>query len=178
MVESRRSISNSLASNWWSWQSGEHKIYTIASPCRRRRYPTSTHTPPPSPPHYHPHPVQDVQFLAAMGPPGGGRNPVTPRFLRHFNMVAINAFSDETMVRIFSTIISTNMKVSRPMFYHLIPFEVTHIHVYRMFPSSVFRYCDIVKEIADLFRKPQTIVTSPRFVHRSIYRVYSIRVAI
>ncbi|XP_071083415.1 dynein axonemal heavy chain 12-like isoform X1 [Haliotis cracherodii] len=54
--------------------------------------------------------LQDVQFLAAMGPPGGGRNHVTPRFLRHFNLVAMNPFNEDTMIKIFSTLMSTYLR--------------------------------------------------------------------
>ncbi|KAM9785999.1 dynein axonemal heavy chain 12-like [Neosynchiropus ocellatus] len=52
----------------------------------------------------------DLQLISAMGPPGGGRNAVTSRFLRHFNIVSINAFSDDTMVRIFSNVVAFYLK--------------------------------------------------------------------
>ena len=51
------------------------------------------------------HQIIDTQFCAAMGPPGGGRNPVTARLLRHFNMLAFTDMSDASLQRIFSTIL-------------------------------------------------------------------------
>jgi len=56
--------------------------------------------------------LQDIQFLAAMGPPGGSRQDVTPRFIRHFNVVSINTFSDDTMVRIFQTLLQIYLRNS------------------------------------------------------------------
>ncbi|XP_033102995.1 dynein heavy chain 12, axonemal-like isoform X1 [Anneissia japonica] len=54
----------------------------------------------------------DLQFVSAMGPPGGGRNPITPQFLRHFNIVSITPFNDETMSRIFSSIVSYYLRAN------------------------------------------------------------------
>jgi dynein heavy chain, axonemal len=41
-----------------------------------------------------------------MGPPGGGRNPMTARLLRHFNVIAFTDMSDRSTARIFETILS------------------------------------------------------------------------
>lgn len=49
--------------------------------------------------------IIDTVVVSAMGPPGGGRNHVTPRFLRHFNMMCFAEFDNTTLVRIFSTIV-------------------------------------------------------------------------
>ena len=46
--------------------------------------------------------IVDVLFCAAMGPPGGGRNNVTPRYLRHVNLVAISEFDDDTYQQIYT----------------------------------------------------------------------------
>lgn len=50
--------------------------------------------------------IVDTTLIAAMGPAGGGRNNVTPRLLRHFNLLSFSEFDDQTLRRIFSTVIN------------------------------------------------------------------------
>lgn len=51
--------------------------------------------------------LENVMFCAAMGPPGGGRTFITPRILRHFNLVSLTQFDDDSLSLIFSTILKT-----------------------------------------------------------------------
>ena len=45
--------------------------------------------------------IVNTQLLAAMGPPGGGRNEITPRIMRHFNLVCLVDSDNETLESIF-----------------------------------------------------------------------------
>ncbi len=47
----------------------------------------------------------DIQFCAAMGPPGGGRTRITQRYVRHFNLINFVNFSNESLGRVFGTIL-------------------------------------------------------------------------
>ncbi|KAJ8402442.1 hypothetical protein AAFF_G00369310 [Aldrovandia affinis] len=50
--------------------------------------------------------IQDMTIAAACAPPGGGRNPVTPRFLRHFSMLCLPTPSEQSLKQIFKAILS------------------------------------------------------------------------
>ncbi|XP_063710592.1 dynein axonemal heavy chain 3-like [Symsagittifera roscoffensis] len=49
--------------------------------------------------------IVDVLLVSAMGPPGGGRNNITGRMMRHMNIVGIDSFDDDTLQKIFTTIV-------------------------------------------------------------------------
>jgi dynein heavy chain len=49
--------------------------------------------------------IVDVVMVAAMGSPGGGRSFITPRLMRHFHLISLTQFEDDSLTRIFSTIL-------------------------------------------------------------------------
>ena len=50
--------------------------------------------------------IEDIIFLTAMGPPGGGRNDITSRIIRHFNIISYTDIEDSTITSIFMKIAS------------------------------------------------------------------------
>lgn len=48
--------------------------------------------------------IADTTLVCAAAPPGGGRNPITPRFIRHFNMLNLPSPPEAVMKKIFSSI--------------------------------------------------------------------------
>ena len=63
--------------------------------------------------------IVDVNFLCAIGPPGGGRTSLTPRLLRHFNFLSFPELEDSCKATIFCSILGawlnvcTNLQVDR-----------------------------------------------------------------
>ncbi|XP_045784195.1 dynein axonemal heavy chain 6 [Maniola jurtina] len=54
--------------------------------------------------------ILDVVLSCACAPPGGGRNPLTARFVRHFAMFYISAPNSDAMKTIFKAILSGHME--------------------------------------------------------------------
>lgn len=49
--------------------------------------------------------IVDTVMVSAMGIPGGGRNPISARLTRHFNVIAVGTLSDDATRLIFGTIL-------------------------------------------------------------------------
>merc|ERR1719162_1212032 len=58
--------------------------------------------------------VADSQWMAACGPPGGGRMVVTPRLIRHFCMMWTPSLAGESMQRILQSIMGGWLGVVKP----------------------------------------------------------------
>jgi dynein heavy chain len=54
--------------------------------------------------------IVDFTIFCAMLPSNSGRNKLSERFLRHFNIIGLNEPDDKTLETIFSTILDWNFK--------------------------------------------------------------------
>ena len=72
-----------------------------------------------------------------MGPPGGGRNHITPRLCRHFNYISFTELEESSKFNIFSSILKSWMS-SFPDSENLVPKIVkSTIAVYQTITTEV-----------------------------------------
>lgn len=82
--------------------------------------------------------VSDMITLAACAPPGGGRNEVSPRLLRHFSMIWLCNLSQDSMYRIFSKILHGFVSFTMPEYEKIVE---------KLVKGSVNIYIRIQKEL-------------------------------
>ncbi|KAG5443966.1 Dynein heavy chain 3, axonemal [Clonorchis sinensis] len=132
--------------------------------------------------------LADVRMLAAMGPPGGGRNDITSRLTRHMNVLGVNEFDDNTMLRIFSNIVDVHFsKGFEPQFQRLGKIMVhATLQVYKQTMQSflptpakshyVFNLRDFARVIRGVQLVPHTHLTEQEKLMRlwvhEVYRVF------
>ncbi|CAH2055605.1 unnamed protein product, partial [Iphiclides podalirius] len=73
----------------------------------------------------------DVNIVAAMGPPGGGRNPVTMRLMRHFHYISFTEMEYSSKYAIFSVILHSWAKNMAKVSIREDPFLKSSIEVFK-----------------------------------------------
>lgn len=58
--------------------------------------------------------IKDVQFVGAMGRPGGARNPVDPRFISRYSVIEIQFPANSSLTHIYNQILEAHAKVLSP----------------------------------------------------------------
>ncbi|CAF4262296.1 unnamed protein product [Rotaria socialis] len=130
----------------------------------------------------------DLLFLGAMGPPGGGRNTITGRFARHCNIISIDSFSDETMQKIFTSIVdwhfgrgfeATFQRVGRLLIQATMQIYKKACEQFLPTPQKshyLFNLRDFSRVIRGVLLVPQTNLKEERKLYRlwvhEVYRVF------
>ena len=84
--------------------------------------------------------LKGINFVAAMLPPVGGRNTVTMRYLRHYNLIYVEPFDNDSLFKIFGNIL-----------------EWYFINLPQSLPKSITGLKDnIVTSTLELYNKVQT----------------------
>ncbi|XP_076377925.1 dynein heavy chain at 16F [Megalopta genalis] len=124
--------------------------------------------------------VEDVVYTVACAPPGGGRNPLTPRFVRHFAILLIPAPSELTLKGIFKAIMNgflTDFVESVKMIGEKIVNAA--VDVYQriaddLLPTPekshyIFNLRDLSKCIQGIMQVRATVIKQPQEMYRLFY---------
>ncbi|XP_026666919.1 dynein heavy chain 6, axonemal [Ceratina calcarata] len=124
--------------------------------------------------------IEDVVFAVACAPPGGGRNPLTPRFVRHFAMLLIPAPTELSLKGIFKAIMNGFLEdfvESVKMIGDRIV-DAT-VDVYQRIATDllptpekshyIFNLRDLSKCIQGIMQVDATVVKQPTEMHRLFY---------
>jgi dynein heavy chain len=130
----------------------------------------------------------DVILLAAMGPPGGGRNNITGRITRHLNVITMDTFSDDTMIKIFTSIVDWHFGKGFEAVFNRAGKMIVQatMEIYKQTianflptPSKshyVFNLRDFSRVIKGILLVPSSVMKEERKLHRlwihEIYRVF------
>ncbi|CAF0910630.1 unnamed protein product [Adineta ricciae] len=132
----------------------------------------------------------DIEWIAAMGTPGGSSNHIDPRFLSHFSVFYIPSPSHESLFRIFSTILQNHVVTFCSDIQDMISSMVNatleiYNHVLRLFVPTplkshyIFSLRDLSRIVQSLLQtSPERFNTKERFVRVWIHeciRVFSDR---
>lgn len=82
--------------------------------------------------------IENLILCTICAPPGGGRNPLTPRFTRHFSMMLIPTTSENAMRTIFTSILDG--------FFEQFPPNIAHLSV-DIVQASIEVYLRISKDL-------------------------------
>ena len=82
--------------------------------------------------------IQDIVFIAAMGPPGGGRSYITQRMERHFNIVTYTDLDTTSINKIFLTILTAFLCKFDPSVVNILP---------KIMEQTINIYYNVIKEL-------------------------------
>ncbi|XP_008202999.3 dynein heavy chain 3, axonemal [Nasonia vitripennis] len=129
----------------------------------------------------------DILFVAAMLPPGGASNRLTPRFTRHLNVIGIDAFDDTTMTMIFGSILDwhftrgfdTNIsRLGKMLLSATTHVYRTAIETFLPIPSKshyTFNMRDYSRVVTGILLVPATKIKDPgKFMRLWIHEVYRV----
>lgn len=123
-----------------------------------------------------------------MGPPGGGRNDITARLVRHMSILAIDSFDDNTLKKIFTSIVDWHfgkdydpevVRWARPMINATMQVYKSAMSLFLPTPAKshyVFNLRDFSRVVRGLLLIPASHLTEPTKLMRlwvhEVYRVF------